>query len=810
MATYSWNGGSGVWTVASNWTVGGIPATVIPGASDDVVIAAAGAYTISLGTASAASFTLTDPAATVVIGGGLTVQGSLTNAGTIKLATGATLTDQGQSGAYFTNSGSIVVGNGGSLTLNMGMTTAGLGTLVNNGGNMALTLLLDNTGAVFMPPDVGSNGWIAGTVVHGVISTGAGATFGNIFNSGVQLVGVTIDGGLYLQGANSKITGGITLHQADGTGAGGLTVAGNLNILDAESLDNGTLTLTHGTFGNSLTVWNGVTFGPGFTLQVPDGYDVALTGAGGLVNQGTMSLHAPLYVTTASLTNTGVIATGTDFIFTGMLSRPGPSLTTFNTSDGIVTNNGIVLSGGGDVVFRGSLLGNGTIAVSANGTINGAIEMTGFYDNQVFAFLDSSASVLKFDAPSGYNAVLGFRPGNTIELVGTPATVSFSNTVLTFQSGTTTIGGFVLPDVTPGWSFQATTDAFANTFITEIPCFAAGTRLATAKGDVAVEDLREGDLLRTAGGALVPVRWIGRRTVDCDHHPRPWDVLPIRVAADAFAPGQPHRDLWLSPDHAVFHAGHLIPVRYLLNGRTIRQVEVPSVTYVHVELPAHDIVLAEGLACESDLDTGNRAAFAGAVTQLHPDFARATWHRDACAPLVTDGPIRAAARRHLLDRAERLGHDTTDEPGLVVTAGPRVLAAGVAGRTWRLNLPEGAEVHLRSRHFVPAHMRPGEDDTRPLGVAVTNLCFDGRALPADHPAFGRGWHSPEPGWRLTDGDACLRFREAGELRFDVVLRGTYWAEERQGKGVLFVNKKNQKNFLPVCLAASRGDSAAKG
>ncbi|MCX7380144.1 MAG: Hint domain-containing protein [Alphaproteobacteria bacterium] len=785
MATYSWNGGSGVWTLASNWTVGGIPATVSPGASDDVVIAAAGVYTISLGTASAASLTLTDPNASVVIGGGLTVQGSLTNAGTIKLATGASLTDLGQSGAFFTNSGSIVVGNGGSLTIFAAATTAGLGTLVNNGGNMALTLVLDNTGAVFVPPSVGSNGWIAGTVFHGVISTGAGAKFGNILNSGVQLVGVTVDGGLYLEGANGSITGGITLHQADGTGAGTLTVDGNLNILDTESLDNGTLTLSpaiFGGFGNSLNVWNGVTFGPGFTLKSPEGgYGTAMTGAGGVVNQGTISAQQPLYVTTASLTNSGLIATGTNFINFGMLSRPGPSLTTFNTTDGIVTNDGIVLSGGGDVVFRGSVLGSGTIAVSANGTINGAIEMTGFYDRQVFAFLDSSASLLKFDAPSGINAVLGFRPGNTIELVGTPASVVFNNTTLSVQSGGTTIAGFVLPDVAPGWSFQATTDAFANTFITEIPCFAAGTRLATAEGEVPVEQLREGDLLRTAGGALAPVRWIGRRTVNCARHPRPWDVLPIRVAAGAFAPGQPLRDLWLSPDHAVFHAGHLIPVRYLLNGRTIRQVEVESVTYLHVELPAHDIVLAEGLACESYLDTGNRAAFAGAITDLHPDFARAAWSRAAwtraaCAKLVIDGPIRTAARRHLLARAEAGGHRLTNDPGLVIASGPRILSPFVAGPNWRLTVPDGGAVDLRSRAFIPAHTRADADDTRRLGVAIANPRIDGRAIPLDHPCFGAGWHAPEPDWRWSDGMARLLLHGGAEFAFDLVMAGRYWAD----------------------------------
>lgn len=36
---------------------------------------------------------------------------------------------------------------------------------------------------------------------------------------------------------------------------------------------------------------------------------------------------------------------------------------------------------------------------------------------------------------------------------------------------------------------------------------------------------------------------------------------------------------------------------------------VSVVTYIHVELPAHDVVLAEGLPAESYLDTGNRAGF---------------------------------------------------------------------------------------------------------------------------------------------------------------------------------------------------------
>jgi hypothetical protein len=107
------------------------------------------------------------------------------------------------------------------------------------------------------------------------------------------------------------------------------------------------------------------------------------------------------------------------------------------------------------------------------------------------------------------------------------------------------------------------------------------------------------------------VRWLGHRRVDCRRHPRPGDAWPIRVRAGAFGENLPHRDLSLSPDHAVFVApGLLVPVRYLINDATIVQEPVDAITYWHVELPTHDVLLAEGLPVESYLDTGNRGAFA--------------------------------------------------------------------------------------------------------------------------------------------------------------------------------------------------------
>jgi hypothetical protein len=155
--------------------------------------------------------------------------------------------------------------------------------------------------------------------------------------------------------------------------------------------------------------------------------------------------------------------------------------------------------------------------------------------------------------------------------------------------------------------------------------------------------LRVGDVLLTVSDPRRPsrvVRWIGWRKVDLRRHPDPRKLRPVRIAAHAFGPGLPTRPLYLSPDHAIYHDGVLIPVRYLIDGKAVRQVAASNVTYWHVELDRHDAVLAEGLPAESFLDTGQRHAFenGGPVVMFDPDFC--WWVREAqgCAPLVVTGP----------------------------------------------------------------------------------------------------------------------------------------------------------------------------
>ena len=90
----------------------------------------------------------------------------------------------------------------------------------------------------------------------------------------------------------------------------------------------------------------------------------------------------------------------------------------------------------------------------------------------------------------------------------------------------------------------------------------------------------------------------------------------IRVAAAAAASGR------VAGSCAVFRRV-LIPVRYLVDGQQIAQLNRETVTYWHVELDRHDVILADGLPVESYLDTGDRSNFVngGDAIALYPDFS---------------------------------------------------------------------------------------------------------------------------------------------------------------------------------------------
>lgn len=299
---------------------------------------------------------------------------------------------------------------------------------------------------------------------------------------------------------------------------------------------------------------------------------------------------------------------------------------------------------------------------------------------------------------------------------------------------------------------------------TNAPCFAAGTRILTATGEVAVERLLVGDFVMLAGGGSAPVIWIGTRFIDIARHPNPERIAPVLVMADALADGRPGRDLFVSPDHALFLDGILVPAKALVNGTTIRQVVLPGVRYFHVELAAHGVIHAENTLAETYLDTGNRAMFAngGNLSILHADFNseadQSLRQQKSCAPLMESGPQVAAIRASLLTRA---AIPTTADPDVSVTAGGTALPVYRGSQdAIEVALPDTAQdITVTSRSFVPGEITPDPRDRRRLGIALSALLVhDGegwRGISLDHPALDHGWHAVEPGHRWTDGRAIV-------------------------------------------------------
>jgi hypothetical protein len=214
----------------------------------------------------------------------------------------------------------------------------------------------------------------------------------------------------------------------------------------------------------------------------------------------------------------------------------------------------------------------------------------------------------------------------------------------------------------------------------------------------------------------------------------------------------------------------------LINGASVqRDIQCRAVTYYHVELDAHDILLAENLPAESYLDTGNRKHFenAGMSIVLHPDFGDGQARRvvESCRPFADDVTgvewtwQRIATRATLLGFHVPVDFETTADPELHIAIDGRVIRpiGAQAGRLVFALPPEGGQVRLVSRAAAPCDGQPWVEDRRRLGVMVSRLtsrCGDAvEPIPLDHPMLVDGWWAVEGAarrlWRWTDGDAAL-------------------------------------------------------
>jgi collagen type I/II/III/V/XI/XXIV/XXVII alpha len=512
------------------------------------------------------------------------------------------------------------------------------------------------------------------------------------------LDGVTWMGTLGLLGVSQAslltVTTSLNVLNTAGTGPGEIDITGpgaTMNVASSMTIDGtgGNLAINIGT---SSAQNEFLSIGSGDVLTLGSHVSVTQTGTsnvwfsdvstgGTLVNQGTMTFSAGTGASAEINTNT-VINSGSIIASCGALNGESLDITALtgftDTAQGKISISdfgrvGISgLAGSFDVDGQISVSGDSTLDLNTNTTGSGSILISASSTADMFnytgsvIFLDATGD-LALEQPSNYTGtVIGLQRINSgtkdiIDLLNTqvtsiqPYTGDASGGTLTVMDNSSPVATITLLGNYVGQTFRYATDSAGTGSDIFLGCFAAGTRIATPAGDAAVEDLCELSLVTIATGEAEKIVWLGRRHIDCARHKEPTLVWPVRIQAGAFGGGLPRRDLFLSPDHAVFVDDVLIPIKALINGTSIAQTLVDEITYYHVELRRHDLLLAEGLAVESYLESGNRSNFAepGKLIRLFPDFATCPgaiaglWETSGRAPLVVTGPKLDAARRRM-------------------------------------------------------------------------------------------------------------------------------------------------------------------
>lgn len=198
---------------------------------------------------------------------------------------------------------------------------------------------------------------------------------------------------------------------------------------------------------------------------------------------------------------------------------------------------------------------------------------------------------------------------------------------------------------------------------TGVICFAAGTRIRTEIGDIAVEDIREGDRIQTRDDGPGEVLWVGHRHISGARLYAMPELRPVRLRAGALGLDRPDDDLIVSPRHRVLVRSHqaralwgeeevLVAAQDLIDDRRIHvDHALREVTYYHLLLERHQVVWGNGLETESfhpanaaleSVDPAQRAQLVDMYPELdddpaaYGDFARRNLSRAEAAIMLHD------------------------------------------------------------------------------------------------------------------------------------------------------------------------------
>lgn len=196
-------------------------------------------------------------------------------------------------------------------------------------------------------------------------------------------------------------------------------------------------------------------------------------------------------------------------------------------------------------------------------------------------------------------------------------------------------------------------------------CFTPSTRLATIRGEVAVEKLREGDRVITRDNGIQSLAWVGKRDLSARNLTDQPDLNPVHIRKGSLGNGVPERDMIVSPNHRMLMTSHvanamfgerevLVSAKYLSGLDGITQILTPSVQYIHLMFEQHEIVLADGAWTES-FQAGEHS-LNGVTTEQRCEIISLFPELDSIAGMNNYSAARLSLQQHeAADLSHRLG-----------------------------------------------------------------------------------------------------------------------------------------------------------
>jgi Ca2+-binding RTX toxin-like protein len=210
--------------------------------------------------------------------------------------------------------------------------------------------------------------------------------------------------------------------------------------------------------------------------------------------------------------------------------------------------------------------------------------------------------------------------------------------------------------------------------IPPVPCFVEGAQIKTANGEVAVEDLKVGDLVQTLDHGLQELRWVGHRHLDAHELAEDDNLRPIRICKTVIGAENGVLDLVVSPQHRILIASKvaermfdstevLVAAKHLL---AIEGVDIAydleEVTYFHILFDHHEIVYAGGTPSES-LYLGHQVQLSltsdgwEEIMVLFPEVASPKFMPTSCRPIISGKQAKKLGLRHEKNSMPLLNRD---------------------------------------------------------------------------------------------------------------------------------------------------------